>query len=370
MHHQTTANPLLFLILSALLAGCSIGPTQQQVEFEKPVYPKAPDEPRFYWQEMLTNNTNVEQEDEDKAMERWLTGKRRSGSGLGKPFDVSVHKGQVYVSDTVLREVLVFDRPGYSYRKIGSQGKGKLRKPFGIDLDDAGNLYVIDGANKQAFMYDPDGAFIKTIGTEDMFDRPTGIAVTDDGSRLFIVDTAGVSSTNHRVRVFDVASGDHLFDIGSRGQKDGEFNLPKNAEIGSDGLLYVNDSANFRVQIFNPDDGSFIRSVGSIGRQTGNFARPKGIAVGKDGNLYVADSAFGNFQIFNPEGQLLLFVGGRGGSGGPGQFMLPAGLDVDEDGRVYMVDQFFSKIAVFRPAAVGEDDGYFKVLRESIKREE
>ena len=131
--------------------------------------------------------------------------------------------------------------------------------------------------------------------------------------------------------------------------------------MAPNGDLYVVDGGNFRVQVFRPD-GSFAGQMGSIGNRTGQFSRPKGIDTDADGNVYVADSAFGNFQIFNASGQLLMFIGNRGTDGGPGMFMLPSGLAVDEDGRVYMVDQYFSKVDVFRPATLAADEGYLGVL--------
>jgi len=85
------------------------------------------------------------------------------------------------------------------------------------------------------------------------------------------------------------------------------------------------------------------------------------------GNVYVTDAAFGNFQIFDSDGQLLLFVGDRSASVGPGRFMLPAGLAVDEDGRVYMVDQFFRKVDIFRPAGIETNEGYLGTRAGSPK---
>jgi DNA-binding beta-propeller fold protein YncE len=105
-------------------------------------------------------------------------------------------------------------------------------------------------------------------------------------------------------------------------------------------------------------EGEFIRQIGSIGNRTGQFSRPKGIDTDSAGNVYVTDAAFGNFQIFDSSGQLLLFIGNRSTTAGPGKYMLPAGLAVDEDGRVYMVDQFFRKVDVFRPANLEPGDGF------------
>ena len=73
-----------------------------------------------------------------------------------------------------------------------------------------------------------------------------------------------------------------------------------------------------------------------------------------DGKVYVADTAFANFQIFDPEGRILMFIGNRNETGGPGAYILPAGITVDVDGRVYVVDQFFRKVEVFRPVGLPE----------------
>jgi len=339
------------------LSGCAV--EQTKTTFKIPVYPPPPDQPRFYYETTLTSSVDVVPDQEDSQMKALLTGISRSGEGMGKPYDVTVYQGTVYVSDPLERHILVFDKTGKRFFRIGNKAPGILRKPFGIDHDKAGNLYVIDVQEKMAFIYDKEGKFKGNIGNEDMFSRPSGIAVTEDGSRLFIVDTGGVSSNEHRIRVFDVSSGKHLFDIGKRGDGDGEFNLPKGAKINpKDGLLYVVDSANFRVQAFDPKDGKFIKKFGSIGRYPGKFARPKDLSIGPDGNIYVTDAAFGNFQIFNPKGELLLFVGTRHQENEPGKFMLPSGIDVDEDGRVLMADQFFRKIDIFRPAALDTSAGF------------
>jgi DNA-binding beta-propeller fold protein YncE len=174
---------------------------------------------------------------------------------------------------------------------------------------------------------------------------------------VFVVDIGGVSSTQHKVRVFDGVSGNHLFDIGKRGSGPGEFNLPRDAAIGKDGQIYVVDGGNFRVQIFDRA-GKYLQSFGTVGKQLGNFARPKEIASDPDGNVYVVDAAFGNFQIFSADGDLLMYIGERSERDGAERYMLPSGVYIDEDGRIYMVDQWFKKIDVFRPYALPADAGF------------
>ena len=190
-----------------------------------------------------------------------------------------------------------------------------------------------------------------------MFDRLSSVTVDDKGDKVYVVDIGGVTSDQHRVRVFNARTGEHLFDIGKRGTGPGEFNLPRDVALGKDGRIYVVDGGNFRVQIFDKD-AKFIKSFGGVGKQLGNFARPKEIATDRDGNLYVADSAFGNFQIFDPDGQLLMFIGERSERDIPAGYMLPSGIAVDEDGRIYFVDQWFGRVDVFRPHALKETEGY------------
>ena len=182
------------------------------------------------------------------------------------------------------------------------------------------------------------------------------MAISPDGTRLYVVDVGGVDSQQHQVQVFDPASGRLIQTIGHRGTGPGEFNLPLQATVTADGMLFVVDKGNFRIQAFHPD-GRYAYSFGSLGRYPGQFVSPKGISSDKDGNLYVVDTAFGNFQIFNHQGQLLLYIGNRAQRGGPGKYLLPAGIDVDSDGRIYVVDQFFRKIDVFRTLKAGTNDG-------------
>jgi DNA-binding beta-propeller fold protein YncE len=246
---------------------------------------------------------------------------------------------------------------GKQYKIGDDEGPGQLIKPVGLDVDAAGNLYVADIGAKSVVVYGPDRAFQRRIGGDKWFSRLASVTVDPAGERVYAVDLGGVSSDQHRVRVFDARSGEHLMDIGKRGSGPGEFNLPRDVAIGLGGRLYVVDGGNFRVVMFDKD-GRYLQSFGSVGKQYGQFARPKEVAVDREGNVYVVDAAFGNFQIFNPDGELLLFVGDRSERDGPAKYMLPSGIAVDEDGRIFVVDQWFRKIDVYRPYALKADGGF------------
>jgi len=339
-----------------LLVGCTTTP-KPAVPFEPPVYPPAPADPRFIFERTLLYNDDIEALSGRDKFRLFATGEARPTRGMVKPFDVAVHQGKVYVSDSVQRAVVLFDIPGKKFRLIGTTKPGLLSKPLGIDVAANGHIFVADISALRIMEYDANGEFIRRMGSREVFTRPTDLTVSSDGTRLYVVDTGGVESNTHNIVVFDLATGEVIKTIGQRGTKENEFNLPLQIATHQDGNWYVVDGGNFRVQAFNSDD-SFKFSFGAIGRYPGQFSRPKGIATDAAGNIYVVDSAFGNIQIFNNKGELLMFMGQRGQSGIPGSYMLPSGIDVDEDGRIYIVDQFFRKVDVFRPVALGVDEGF------------
>jgi len=342
------------------LSACA-APTPQSQGGDRPqqlVFPSPPDQPRYYFERSIISSEDVKPREAASKWRSVITGEAQTaGMGMAKPFDVNVCQGRIYVSDSVQNRVFAFDIPRAQFQEIGISGQGTLRKPMGVATDESCNLYVVDASAKKVVRFSALGDYLGGIGLAEQFSRPSHITVSPSGDRIYVVDTGGVDSDMHVIHVFDGISGELLQDIGRRGTRDGELNLPRDVELGPDGRLYVIDGGNFRVQVFETD-GTFVRTFGSAGAMYGQFSRPKGIGLDGEGNIYVSDAAFGNFQVFTNQGELLLFVGSRSEQPKPAGYMLPAGLDVDEDGRIYMVDQFFRKLDVYRPAAVPEKGGF------------
>ncbi len=340
----------------AAIAGCASAPEQAPTKSGPLVFPPAPEEPRFIYERTIYSSADISEKDRNSTLRQLLTGEaERGGEGVGKPYGVAARRGRIFVADSINASVKLFDVPGRRFLSIGGN---ELRMPLGLDVDDAGLLYVVDATAKVVRVYDTEGNQVRLMGGPSWFARPTGVAVDGKGERVYVADTGGVTKQEeHRVRVFDARDGKHLFDFGKRGTQPGEFNLLRDVAVAPDGRVYVIDSGNFRIQVFDRD-GRFLFTFGSVGRFPGQFARPREIAIDQSGNVYVSDAAFGNFQIFNSEGQLLMHVGDRAERDAPARYMLPAGIAVDLDGRVYMADQFFRKIDVYRPAALKAEEGH------------
>lgn len=350
---------VLVLFLLAV-AGCAENPRLDVLK--PPIYPPPPAQPRYIFERTLKFSSDVEAFGTGARLKLFATGESRKIEALVKPYGIAVYHGRVYVTDTVDHDVMVFDIPAKHFFQFGATEPGQLQQPHGIAVSpDGKRVYVCDTMLKRILVYDAEGKYLTSIGDKSIFKLPTGVAISPDGSRIYAVDDGGIHNDDHHVLVFDSATGKLIQTIGKRGTKPGEFNLPLLDAVAPDGTLYVVDGGNFRVEAFTPD-GKFKFAFGKVGRLPGQFARPKGIAVDPQGNIYVVDTAFGNFQIFNPKGQLLMFIGNRGEAGLPGKYMLPAGIAVDHDGRIYIVDQFFRKVDIFRPVTLGRLQGYAGVL--------
>lgn len=353
---------LLFGSLSILVACSGVPERADRVEKSPLVWPQPPDQPRLAYDAVLRSPADIAMPElaQDKLI-RELTGALPVSARpvFEKPMDVAARYGRIYVTDTSTESIVVFDVPRRRLFRFGQRAPNALRKPVGLALDGQLNVYVADAKRRQVMVFDSLGLFLRAIGGPDDLERPTGVGVSPDGERIYVVDRSDNESENHRVVVY-TRDGLKIKVIGTRGIRDGEFNVPLQAAVAPDGTLYVLDSGNFRVQAFDPD-GRFLRAFGSPGVNPGNFARPRGLGVDDLGKVYVTDAIFNNFQIFNAKGELLLAVGQSGVESSPGKYGLLSGIAVDETGRVYVVDQLFNKVEVFRQ--LSEKEGRQMLLR-------
>ena len=331
------------------LAGCA-APPEKPADDDDPgdrLWPKPPERPRFVWEADLRSAADIFEDSDTDRTRRRLTGERLPTERVfDKPAAVAARAGRIYVTDTVQRRVAVFDVPRRKVFVLGLRAPGTLAKPTALAIDGNRQLYVADSTLRKVFVYDALGLFQRTLGEPATLLRPTGVAVDSGGERIYVVDRADNDSELHRVLAFG-ADGRLLAEIGSRGSAPGQFNIPVQAAVAPDGTLWVLDAGNFRVQAFDPA-GRFLRAFGQVGAGFGQFSRPRGVACDGEGNVYVSDAGFGNVQVFDPQGRLLIALGRAARIDKPGRFGLVQGVGVDETGRVYIVDQLFNKVEVLR----------------------
>lgn len=166
-----------------------------------------------------------------------------SGSALGLlggPDGIAVSDdGRVYVADTYNSRVQWFDRIGTPLGQFGgisASGGLHMIRPYGIDVDAAGNVYVGDFASRLVKKFTADGVFTSLIGDSTTFEQPFGLWVSDEGT-VYVTDRPA-----RRVRLFSAATGSPT---GVWGPTIGATSLvfPQNIEGDGNGMFYLSDGS-------------------------------------------------------------------------------------------------------------------------------
>ena len=180
--------------------------------------------------------------------------------------------GNLYIADTGNSLIRRVDKNGIITSYVGGTGPtaGSLKNPTGICFDAAGNLYIADTGNRRIAKYFPtanqgrvttfagngnvgfggDGG----LATKAQLNNPVGLA-TDAAGNLYIAD-----ANNSRIR--KVTTDGYIYTIAGSGAigywGDGDvatnaaLNFPRGIAVGSDGKVYIADTANSVIRVLTP----------------------------------------------------------------------------------------------------------------------
>ena len=195
-----------------------------------------------------------------------------------------------------LDPIMQFDLEG---NHIISFGANMFVRPHGVFVDEDGNVWVTDGEGPdgedprrdgkghQVFKFSPTGEVLMELGKPGIagdgpyeFNQPSAVLVAPNGD-IFVGDGHGGRS-NSRIMKYN-ADGEFIMSWGSAGSAPGEFAVPHDLAMDSQGRLFVGDRGNNRVQVFD-QEGNFIL-------EWEQFGRPSGIFIDDNDMLYVTDSS-------------------------------------------------------------------------------
>ncbi len=258
---------------------------------------------------------------------------------LVNPYEVALDgENRLFVADTSGSVIHLMGLETRRYKQLSVLADSeKLATPVALAIVDQ-QLFVADSSLAKICVFDRNGKFKLSFGQERL-KRPSGIAYWPQGEKVYVSDTS-----RHVVDVFS-RSGEFIYEIGSRGLKPGQFNFPTQLCVDYSGRLYVSDTLNYRIQVFS-SEGKFLFTFGRQGDRPGNFAHPCGVATDSLGNIYVTDRQYENVQIFDRDGHILMAFGQEGTD--IGQFWLPAGICIDSRNRIYIADSFNKRIQIFQ----------------------
>ncbi|HUP04862.1 MAG TPA: peptidyl-alpha-hydroxyglycine alpha-amidating lyase family protein [Bryobacteraceae bacterium] len=182
---------------------------------------------------------------------------------LGEGIGVATNsKGHVFVyTRGQATQLFEFDQTGKFVREIG-EGLYGFVFAHAVRVDPQDNIWAVDEGANMIIKFNPEGRVAMVLGRRPepveglptppdpspyLFNRPTDVA-WDAAGNIFVSDGYG----NSRVVKYD-RNGRFLKSVGSRGNQQGQLNLPHSIATDAHGNVYVGDRSNNRVQVFDDD---------------------------------------------------------------------------------------------------------------------
>jgi DNA-binding beta-propeller fold protein YncE len=233
------------------------------------------------------------------------------------PFGVAVDEsGNVYVGDSGNYKVKKFDAEGRFITQWGSpgQGDGQFSTIHGVKAGRSGTVYVVDeddrpDTHSRIQKFTPYGQFIGLFERKapdvDKADLSLDMAEDDQGN-IFVLAVDFVKKED-RIRHAAVekysAGGEFIAQWGmDAGGGDGQLQIPTAIDVDAKGNFYIVELYNNRVQKFD-SSGKLLAKWGAQGEEKDRFSFPYSITIDKSGDVYVLDRLA--VQKFTPEGEFL-----------------------------------------------------------------
>ena len=227
----------------------------------------------------------------------------------GSPFVISARQERSYTS--------------LSQQKSISTGS----TPWGVDVDDNGDLYVAESGNHRISIWGLNGSSKGTVGTQGseagQFSSPRDLAIR--GDVIYVADC-----DNHRVQKISIANKSYIAHFGEKGSGDGQLSSPRGICLDPEGNVFVADCGNNRVQVFTAD-GTFAYSITGKASDGSSFSSPWGLAFDPNGNLHVVACGSNQVKIFTQDGKYVSEYGS-------GHLSSPSGIAIDEEGHSFVAN--------------------------------
>lgn len=233
--------------------------------------------------------------------------------------------------------------------------------PTRLDVDEQGNLYVVDARKKAVFKFDKFGA--KSKGTQVFTEAEAsggGLAVSGDGKRLFVAEKQSVA-------VLDGTTGARLGYLGGQNR----FAHVYDIAIDAGGHIFVADAERLKIEVYRPGGQDplipyvFDYQFGAKGTAPGQFMGIAAMEINRAaGEVYVADPNFHKpagastilsypkVQVFDLAGNLkkingitnFILLGSK--AFGTKEMIYFGGMTFDGQGRGYFSDSYNGRVNV------------------------
>ena len=258
--------------------------------------------------------------------------------------------------------------PGIAGHVGGTGSVVRFSSPTGVAAGPGRILYVADSGNHVIRRVEATGAVATYSGLAGepgyrdgfagtaLFRRPTGVAV-DRAGNVYVADTG--NQVIRRITTNGVVS-TLAGSAGQGGSVDGRgalarFSYPEAIAIDAQGTLYVADGFDSVIRRVT-SDGVVTTIAGSAGNRDhvdgpalqARFDSPRGLAVDAQGNIFVADSITSAVRRISVAGEV---------TSPSSTFLTPVGVAVAPDGVVYVLDEGANTVYRGQPVSAGSPSG-------------
>jgi len=293
---------LLLLAGAVSSHGCARQPAPLFAEqADALVWPEPPLTPRIMYLGTLSTEDDLHGGVSfGESIRRALFGRQATGAFVC-PYAVAVDaEDRLFVADSAGGVVHIMDLESRQYRQISEVSpERKFTTPVAVTVTDQ-LVFVADSGLAAVYVFDRDGKFRFSFG-EDVLTRPAGIAYDRRQDKVYVADVS-----QHGIFVFDKEGqslsrigrqGEFLRAFGRQGDRPGCFAHAAGLATDSFGNVYVSDRQFENVQIFD-DRGRILMAFGGEGRRPGTFWLPAGLWIDQRDRIFVADSFNRRVQVF------------------------------------------------------------------------
>ncbi len=142
--------------------------------------------------------------------------------------------GEIYVYDDKQKQILRFDE---SAQLIGAFPDNTPREILALEVDQLGNLIVLEKKKRDVFVYSPEGrALVKIVTKKGQIDFKKAVDIAlDPAGYLYILDEEGA-----QIAIFDAAY-KYLTTLTAQSLGGGAIEKPQTMDVDASGDLYVYD---------------------------------------------------------------------------------------------------------------------------------
>lgn len=214
------------------------------------------------------------------------------------------NNNRIYVTLPRADTVAVFDSNGRNGRVFvkedTSHPKKKLSdfkviRPSGIDVDEAGNVYVASEKKASVTIFSPAGEKLRELPVMS----PTTVHVA--GNQVYILGKGTLYVYNR--------NGTPAGQWGTYGRTQNQMAYPVGLTTMQDGTILIADTNNYKMIALSPrlePEWIFGKSATTrVAQDARILGSPMGVAMGSDGNAYMVDALNNCIRVFDRSGNML-----------------------------------------------------------------